>query len=123
HQLSVLGAVGGVDQTGHGVKVVLAGKRVERVGPLPVLGQVQPIVPGLAERLIGDGGVPVHIRGAVLVVFVVVKVELVGVLGRNRRHQIIVVLVVGVPRNGGQVAFAQVNIIEVAGLIELEGNI
>ena len=44
-------------------------------------------------------------------------------LGRNRRHQIIVVLVVGVPRNGGQVAFAQVNIIEVAGLIELEGNI
>ena len=123
YQFGVLSAVRGVYQTRHGIEVVFAGKWVDRVGSLPILRQVQAIVPGFAERFICNCGVPVGVLGAVFVVLVVVKVELVGVLGRNCRYQVIVVFVVGVPCDGGQVALAQVDIVQIPRLIQLEGHV
>ena len=44
-------------------------------------------------------------------------------LGRNCRYQVIVVFVVGVPCDGGQVALAQVDIVQIPRLIQLEGHV
>src|SRR5699024_791250 len=77
-KIGVVGSVGSIQQTRHRIIVVFTGKRVDRIGSAVVWRQIQAVVPGQAERLVGSCGVPVGVRSAVLVELVVVEMELVG---------------------------------------------
>src|SRR5699024_9217792 len=123
HQFGVVGAVRGVNQTLHGEALVFTAHRVDGVESLVVLGQIQSIVPRQAERFVCNRGVPVGIFGTVLSVLVKVEVDLIGVFVRRFFYQIVIELVVLVAADGLEVGLGQVNVVELAGLVQLEGNI
>ena len=123
YQVSIVGTVGGVDQTLHGVGVVFTAHRVDGVQSGVVLLEVEPVVPGEAEGLVGNCQIPVVVRGAVFVVLCKVEVNLPGIFGRQFFNQIVMELVVFIIIDGGQVALGQCNIIQFPCLIQLESDI
>src|SRR5699024_7968001 len=123
HQFGVAGAVRGVNQALHGEALVFTAHRVGGVESLVVLGQIQSIVPGHAERFVCNRGVPVAIFRAVLRLRVKVDVDRIGVFVRRFFYQVVIELVVLVAADGLEVGLGQVNVVELAGLVQLEGNI
>ena len=117
-QLGVVGTVRGVGETGHAVELIFAAERIDRVGAFPVLGQVKSVVPGKAEGLVCDGGVPVDIRCPILQMFVIVKVNLVGA-GGGIFNQIVVVWIFRIVVDSFQVALGEGDGVDFARLIEL----
>ena len=82
--------------------------------------QVQAAVEALTESGVGDGLVPVHIGGAVGVVLLVVEVHGVGRGAGALLTELAVVFVAGVGGNGGDGALVQVDLVQLAVLVELE---
>ena len=123
NQFGVFGTVAGVAQTLHGIEVVFTVHRIDSVAAFPYIGEVQTVVPGQSERFVCDCSVPVGIRCSVLVHLVVVKVILEGVFGSNARNHVIMELVAFVFADGLNVAFGQINVIQLTGLIQLVSNV
>ena len=118
-QRGVIFALGVVADTLHGVEVVLTLQGVDLVETCVIGDQVDALLEAAAEALVGDSLVPVLVGGAVLVQAVVVEVEVVSVLGRTLLAELVVVLIAGVSLNGGQGAFAQLQLIQLTVLIQL----
>ena len=123
YQLDIVGAVRGVNQALHGVEVVLADHWGNGIDAGVVFGDIPAVIEGLAERLVGDGCIPVGVRGAILKEFVVIEVDLVGVFVCGAFYQIVIIVVVLVAADGDEVGLRQVGVIDLASLIELEGDV
>ena len=123
NQLGIVGAVTGVAQTVHGVGVVLTAHRVDGVDAAEVRGEIDAVVQRFSEVFVGDGGVPVGVRSAVLVHLVVVKLHLCGGEGLLPLDQLVVVRVVFVLIDGLDVALGKLDIVGLAGLVHLIGNL
>ena len=121
-QSGVLLTLGVVADTGHGVVVVLALQGVDLVGAGVVVGEVDALVEALTECAVGNSLVPVLIQIAVLILALEVQVHLVAELGGALLAQELVVLVVGIGGDGGQVGLGQVDVIELAVLVELQAH-
>ena len=122
HQRGVVGAVGGVAQAAHGEEIVLALQRVDGVVAGEELGQLQTLGEALAECLVGDGLVPVLIGGAVGLALVVVEDEAVAeLLGAFLAH-LLIVFVGGIGLNGGDAALAQIHLVQLTVLVQLEAD-
>ena len=119
YQFGIFGTVRGINKTFHGEEVVFAGHWVNCVGSLVVIREIQSVPPGQSECFVSDCSVPVGIRCAIFVLLVVVQLHLVGVLGWNVWNQVIVQSVVRIFCDGVDSGFAQLNVIDLAGLIQL----
>ena len=123
HQGGVVGAVGGVAQALHGVEVVLALQGVDLVVACVERAQLQVLVEALAECLVGNGLVPVLIRGAVGVVAGIVEEEAVAELLGALLAQLAVVPVVGVVGDGGQGGLHQIDLVQLTVLVQLVADV
>ena len=122
HQVGVVGAIRGVAQALHGEEVVLTLQGIDGVVTGEELVQHHALGEALTERLVGNGLVPVLIGGAVGVHFVVVEDEAVAELLGTLLTQLLIVLVGGVGLNGGDAALAQIHLVQLAVLIQLQAD-
>ena len=122
HQVGIVGAVRGVAQALHGEEVVLTLQGIDGVVTGEELVQHHALGEALTERLVGNGLVPVLIGGAVGVLLVVVEDEAIAELLGTLLAQLLIVLIGRIGLNGGDVALAQVHLVQLAVLIQLQAD-
>ena len=119
NQLGVVGAVGGVQQTRHRVEVIFAAERVDGIGSAEGRSQIQTVVPSQTECLVCDGIVPVGVRCAVFLAFVIVEVKLIGTEIVRPLNHLVVVWIALIAADGLDIALGQTHLVDFAGLIQL----
>ena len=117
----VVAAIRHGDHAVGSISVVLAGLRIDEVGAGQIVGHIQAPVPGLAEVLVGNGGVPLLIGITILILTVIVKVPLIRILGGTGFNQVVMELIGGIVIDGGQVGLVQLITVNVAGFVQQEG--
>ena len=118
-KVGVVGSVGSIQQTRHRIIIVFAGQRVDSVGSAVVWRQIQAIVPGQTERLVGRCGVPVGVRCTILVELIVVEVELIGTEVCRPLNHLVVIRIALITADGHDVGLGQRYLIDLARLIQL----
>ena len=107
YQFGIVSTIRSIDQSFHGVEIVLTNHRIYCVGSLVVLLQIKTVPPRQAKGFVRYCRVPIDIRCTIFKKFVVIQLELIAIFGRYIRNHVIMEFILWVFGNSVNLRLTQ----------------